>query len=502
MWACQTDSTEVRLYMCTKKYSAIVARDGSHQYECLMRCISGGLLLAGRSAANYKPSTHYYSTTTSPAAKSRSSLDRLLQKKSGRLKKGTRVSIFGTLRTYRDHFYRSPSNHKITAVPQLFISLRCHGPGSKSLGTDMPGLEQVRDPNSMAGLSRSRANTTLYARVNDDELGSDMTENDQIGPSAVHRSYGTLPLRSRRFTLASQSIAVSFGKTLSQWSLQRVRSNSSAILRSSPSSIFSVGRLSRPISTYDDPRVKDHAEADADAKVNGIRVWYSSFTSIDWLHDTIKDSLRFSMLRKRKSLRGRLWLTFDKSLGWIIVTIVGFLTAVVAFLIVRTEQLLFDAKEGYCRSSWWSAKRFCCPHFDDEQLIVTRGDRLFKKTCPAWRTWADVLSRDQVANQNGALEFVSYTCIAVSVTCLSVACEQHSYIAKVFLAIVSCLLTLYLTDSTTFITRKESSTSPAYLDKNQNAPPEPKRKVMYYVGYPSLEISLLSQPSCFHIGCR
>lgn len=283
----------------------------------------------------------------------------------------------------------------------------------------MPGLDQVRDLNGAAGLPRNRANTTPYTRANDDEPGSDMIENHQIGPSAGRRSYGTLPLRPRKLT--SQSMAVSFGRTLSQWGLQRVRSNSSAILRSSPSSIFSVGRLSRPISTYDDPHVKGAAEADADAKVNGIRVWYSSFTSIDWLHDTIKDSLRFSMLRKRKSLRGRLWLTFDKSLGWIIVTIVGFLTAVVAFLIVRTEQLLFDAKEGYCRSSWWSAKRFCCPHFDDVELTVTRGDRLFKEMCPAWRTWADVLSGDQAANQDGAIEFVSYTCIAVSVTCLSVA---------------------------------------------------------------------------------
>ena len=284
----------------------------------------------------------------------------------------------------------------------------------------MPALEQERDPNSVASVSRIRANTIQYARAKDDEPGSDMIENDQSGLPAVRRSYGTMPLRLRKST-----DQVSFGRTLSlsQWGLRglhRVRSNPSAVVRS-PTSVLSFGRLSRPISTYDDPHIKGAAEvdADADAKVNGIRVWYSSFTSIDWLHDTIKDSLRFSMLRKRKSLRGRLWLTFDKSLGWIIVTIVGFLTAVVAFLIVRTEQLLFDAKEGYCRSSWWSAKRFCCPHFDDEELTVTGGDRLFKEMCPTWRTWADVLSGDQVANQNGVIEFVSYTCIAVSVTCLS-----------------------------------------------------------------------------------
>ena len=277
----------------------------------------------------------------------------------------------------------------------------------------MSVLDQLRDPNfTAAGSSNGQANSTL-SRANDDGPDSDIIKkNDQVGPSAVRRSYGTLPLRPRNLT--NPPLTTSIRRTLS--SLQR---NSTAILRSSPSSIFSARRLSRPISTYDLLHVKD-AEADADAKVNGIRVWYSSFTSIDWLHDTIKDSLRFSRLRQRKSLRGRLCLAFDKSLGWIIVTMVGCLTAVVAFFIVRTEQLLFDAKEGYCRLSWWKAKRFCCPHFDDEELIATRGSRLFKEMCPAWRTWADVLSRDR-GSEDGALEYVSYTCIAVSITFLLVA---------------------------------------------------------------------------------
>ena len=279
----------------------------------------------------------------------------------------------------------------------------------------------LKDPNSASSvLTEGDANTGIPHSRSSDQLDSDAIDSDQVGPSAVCRSYGTLPLRPRHST--NPPLTASVRRTLSQWGLQSVRSNSSAILRSSPSSNLSIGRLSRPISTYDDPlHAKGVAETDADAKVNGIRVWYSSFTSIDWLHDAIKDSVRFSRLRRRKSLHGRLCLAFDKSLGWIIVTIVGCLTAVVAFLIVRTEQLLFDAKEGYCGSSWWKAKRFCCPHFDDEELTAIRGDRLFKEICPAWRTWADVLSRDQVANQDGALEYVSYTCIAVSVTYLSVA---------------------------------------------------------------------------------
>jgi chloride channel 3/4/5 len=268
------------------------------------------------------------------------------------------------------------------------------------------------DPDGAAAYcSESHASTrtpSSLSRAYDDELDSII----DVGPSTLPRSYGTLPIPSRHLTNPP-----SIRRTI-----QHVPSNLSTIPPSS------TGRLNRPISAYDDlPQVKGDAEPETAANVNGIRVWYSSFTSIDWLHDIIKDSLRFSGLRKHKSLRGRLYLAFDKSLGWIIVTIVGCLTAVVAFLIVRTEQLLFDVKEGYCGTSWWKSKIFCCPHFDDNlELIAIRGDQLFKEMCPAWRTWEDVLSRDQVANQGCALEYVSYTCIAVSVTCLVSLLENNT----------------------------------------------------------------------------
>jgi hypothetical protein len=48
--------------------------------------------------------------------------------------------------------------------------------------------------------------------------------------------------------------------------------------------------LKHSSSTYDPPL--DDARGDVDdmeaARVNGIRVWYSSFTSIDWLHDAVQ----------------------------------------------------------------------------------------------------------------------------------------------------------------------------------------------------------------------
>jgi chloride channel 3/4/5 len=129
---------------------------------------------------------------------------------------------------------------------------------------------------------------------------------------------------------------------------------------------------------------------------------YSSFSSIDWLHDAIKDSVRFSRLRKRKSLRARVRLFLDKSLGWLIVTLVGFLTAIVAFLILRGEQWLFDVKEGYCHESWWKARRFCCP--DSTEDII--------EECSAWRTWSELLVRKGAIGED-FVEYISYSVIAV-----------------------------------------------------------------------------------------
>lgn len=171
-------------------------------------------------------------------------------------------------------------------------------------------------------------------------------------------------------------------------------------------------RLSwRRISAYDAPLARSKfskPDDDTNVRINGFRVWYSSFSSIDWLHDTIKDSVRFSRLRHGKSVRSHLRLAFDKSLGWIIVTIVGFLTAVIAFLVVRSEQWLFDAKYGYCTTGWWRAMRFCCPGVHD----LRSSD---EASCPAWVNWSSVLTPwvHRGVIENDYVEYISYTFIAV-----------------------------------------------------------------------------------------
>jgi chloride channel 3/4/5 len=152
----------------------------------------------------------------------------------------------------------------------------------------------------------------------------------------------------------------------------------------------------RPISAYDasyapldgPPGEPDLDTTEGVVRVNGIRVWYSSFSSIDWLHDAIKDSTRSYRLRHRKSVRGRIRIVGDRLMGWIIVTIVGFLTAVAAFLIVRSEQWLFDIKYGYCMTGWWKAHRFCCPITSEARPFPLGASRQ-PESCNAWVTWGD-----------------------------------------------------------------------------------------------------------------
>lgn len=187
----------------------------------------------------------------------------------------------------------------------------------------------------------------------------------------------------------------------------------------------------RPISAYDASLVKTKGpdpDAGPDIRANGIRVWYSSYSSVDWLHDAIKDSVRRFRLRKRTSFRGRMRSRIDSSVGWIIVTIVGFLSAVVAFMIVRSEQWLFDFKDGYCTTGWWHAERFCCPDFDNGLLATPHFvERSGSEVCKNWRTWADVFAgKGNPKPKDDLLAYLMYAGIAVSALKSPLACVARS----------------------------------------------------------------------------
>jgi chloride channel 3/4/5 len=105
----------------------------------------------------------------------------------------------------------------------------------------------------------------------------------------------------------------------------------------------------------------------------------------------------------------------DRFIGWIIVTIVGFLTAIAAFLVVRSEQWLFDIKYGHCVSGWWKARRFCCPDVSDARTFALGASR--ETPCSAWVPWGDALTNTGASQLSRTLVGrASYSLLAVPTT--------------------------------------------------------------------------------------
>lgn len=158
------------------------------------------------------------------------------------------------------------------------------------------------------------------------------------------------------------------------------------------------------------------------------RVWYDQFTSTDWVHDSIADNFRVRELRSRKDLRGRIYAWFDGAQGWILVAIIGCITACIAYFVDVTETSIFDIKEGYCTDGWYFNRRKCC--FDSGN-------------CSSWKTWGDALRFTGVGKET--MNLIAYVLFVV------------------LFAVASCVLTL------TTKTVIPSSFSLSTLDENLGA---------------------------------
>lgn len=126
------------------------------------------------------------------------------------------------------------------------------------------------------------------------------------------------------------------------------------------------------------------------------RVWYDQFTSTDWVHDSIADALRLRDLRARKDIRGRVYAWLDGAQGWILVALIGFITAIIAYFVNVTETSIFDIKEGRCDEGWYLSKSKCC--YREEE-------------CSAWRTWGDRFSTTGVGKE--WVDFTAYVFFVV-----------------------------------------------------------------------------------------
>jgi chloride channel 3/4/5 len=160
------------------------------------------------------------------------------------------------------------------------------------------------------------------------------------------------------------------------------------------------------------------------------RVWYDQFTSTDWVHDSIADAYRVKELRSRKDWRGRLEALFDGAQGWILVAIIGCITAGIAYFIDVTEAAIFDYKTGYCSHNWRYSKRNCCSG---------------ASICDEWCRWSGLAHRE--GNSKLWSDFAAY------------------FLWVVVLSLAACWLTLQTK------TTISSAASLSTLDENLGADP-------------------------------
>ncbi|KAF2448697.1 hypothetical protein P171DRAFT_218030 [Karstenula rhodostoma CBS 690.94] len=158
------------------------------------------------------------------------------------------------------------------------------------------------------------------------------------------------------------------------------------------------------------------------------RVWYNQFTSIDWTASTISDAYRVKALRNRKDFWGRVSAWFDGAQAWLLVAIIGVLTALVAYFVNMAESTLYDWKEGYCTKRWYKSRKFCC----DGASI-----------CEDWLHWSRVIGSDRL--DTVTTQFAAFV------------------VGVIVLALASCFLTLMTK------TVVPSAISIATLDENLGA---------------------------------
>ncbi|CAL8584571.1 hypothetical protein XPA_010158 [Xanthoria parietina] len=117
----------------------------------------------------------------------------------------------------------------------------------------------------------------------------------------------------------------------------------------------------------------------------GERLPYNDYTTIDWLHDLVKDSFRSRIIHAQPGIRGSLGSAFESGQGWIAAALIGILTACVAFCVDVAEATVSDWKLGYCTTNVFSNRESCCT--DRHPLGATKAN--LGEGCSAWHMWTD-----------------------------------------------------------------------------------------------------------------
>ncbi|KAI9320843.1 chloride channel [Dichotomocladium elegans] len=145
----------------------------------------------------------------------------------------------------------------------------------------------------------------------------------------------------------------------------------------------------------------------------GVRVWYESYSTIDWIHDRIKENLRLRRLRSAPGLHGRWAKAKDASQAWILVILTGAMVAFIAWFIDVIQEWLSDLKGGYCTTNWRHNSKFCCWNKEDYEA------------CPEWRSWPQVF-KATTEHEAYYISMVMYTLVGLSLSLIAALMVKYS----------------------------------------------------------------------------
>ncbi|KAM7218455.1 Cl channel CLC-3 [Rhypophila decipiens] len=148
--------------------------------------------------------------------------------------------------------------------------------------------------------------------------------------------------------------------------------------------------------------------------VLGERLPYNDYTTIDWLHDLVKDNVRHRRQRRTglhdapgpgssarlDRIRIQVWEWWDAAQGWVAAALIGIITACIAFVVDISVVTVADWKEGYCDRSIWLNRRECCP-VDKSPSLGVFG------TCDDWVSWSGIPPSSSIDDDD--LDLIPYT---------------------------------------------------------------------------------------------
>ncbi|GJJ74156.1 chloride channel 3/4/5 [Entomortierella parvispora] len=246
--------------------------------------------------------------------------------------------------------------------------------GSQNSLRKPQGEERVRWTNE-----GSRRGTARYNGIDDETDGADdLSEGDSLRrPSRARSMSPTLESRRGGHQNRGRVAFRNYENGDHANSSRRRNKTLQSLRRSSLANINMVKEkfLSRRSGFYDDAKealVKEN---------NGIRIWYHNYTTIDWIHDFVKERVRLRHLRSLGGIRGMLRNKADGLKGWVLVLLTGVITACLAAFIDVSSWWLGDLRMGYCTTSFWWSQYFCCWESSSAE-----------PTCPEWVSWSQALS--------------------------------------------------------------------------------------------------------------